>query len=144
MSKIELNKADFEIFWETRVRYYELDPQGIMHNANYLAYYDQAVVEYYRALDFDYEKELEETNKDWHTVQVIDQYNKPLYFDDEIEVGLKIKEVGNTSMTWTMGLFIKKTGELANACEVVHVYTDVKTGKPTTITEDLKKKLGII
>ena len=46
MSKIELNKADFEIFWETRVRYYELDPQGIMHNANYLAYYDQAVVEY--------------------------------------------------------------------------------------------------
>ena len=93
MSKIELNKADFEIFWETRVRYYELDPQGIMHNANYLAYYDQAVVEYYRALDFDYEKELEETNKDWHTVQVIVQYNKPLYFDDEIEVGLKIKEV---------------------------------------------------
>ena len=131
MSKIELNKADFEIFWETRVRYYELDPQGIMHNANYLAYYDQAVVEYYRALD-------------WHTVQVIVQYNKPLYFDDEIEVGLKIKEVGNTSMTWIMGLFIKKTGELANACEVVHVYTDVKTGKPTTITEDLKKKLGII
>ena len=44
MSKIELNKADFEIFWETRVRYYELDPQGIMHNANYLAFYDQAVV----------------------------------------------------------------------------------------------------
>ena len=66
------------------------------------------------------------------------------FFDDEIEVGLKIKEVGNTSMTWIMGLFIKKTGELANACEVVHVYTDVKTGKPTTITEDLKKKLGII
>ena len=55
-----------------------------------------------------------------------------------------MKEVGNTSMTWTMGLFIKKTEELANACEVVHVYTDVKTGKPTTITEDLKKKLGII
>ena len=92
-----------------------------MHNANYLAYYDQAVVEYYRALDFDYEKELEETNKDWHTVQAIVQYNKPLYFDDEIEVGLKIKEVGNTSMTWIMGLFIKETGELANACEVVHV-----------------------
>ena len=143
MSKIELKRTDFKIFWETRVRYYELDPQGIMHNANYLAYYDQAVVEYYRALDFDYEKELEETNKDWHTVQAIVQYNKPLYFDDEIEVGLKIKEVGNTSMTWIMGLFIKETGELANASEVVHVNTDMKTGKPTTITQDLKKKLGI-
>ena len=143
MSKIEVTKSDFRVFWETRIRYYELDPQGIMHNANYLAFYDQAVVEYFRNLDYDYEKEIEETNKDFHTVQVIVQYNKPLYFDDEIEIGLKIKDVGNTSMTWIMAMFIKGTGELASASEIVHVYTDMKTSKPTTITDDLKKKLGI-
>ena len=144
MSKIEVIKSDFTVFWETRIRYYELDPQGIMHNANYLAFYDQAVVEYFRDLDYDYEKEIEETNKDFHTVQVIVQYNKPLYFDDEIEIGLKIKDVGNTSMTWIMAMFIKGTGELASASEIVHVYTDMKTSKPTTITDDLKKKLGLI
>ena len=143
MSKIEVTKSDFTVFWETRIRYYELDPQGIMHNANYLAFYDQAVVEYFRDLDYDYEKEIEETNKDFHTVQVIVQYNKPLYFDDEIEIGLKIKDVGNTSMTWIMAMFIKGTRELASASEIVHVYTDMKTSKPTTITDDLKKKLGI-
>ena len=143
MSKIEVTKSDFTVFWETRIRYYELDPQGIMHNANYLAFYDQAVVEYFRDLEYDYEKEIEETNKDFHTVQVIVQYNKPLYFDDEIEIGLKIKDVGNTSMTWVMAMFIKGTGELASASEIVHVYTDMKTSKPTTITDDLKKKLGI-
>ena len=144
MSKIEVTKSDFRVFWETRIRYYELDPQEIMHNANYLAFYDQAVVEYFRDLEYDYEKEIEETNKDFHTVQVIVQYNKPLYFDDEIEIGLKIKDVGNTSMTWIMAMFIKGTGELASASEIVHVYTDMKTSKPTTITDDLKKKLGII
>ena len=143
MSKIELKKSDFKVFWETRIRYYELDPQGIMHNANYLAFYDQAVVEYFRDLDYDYEKEIRTTNKDFHTVQVVVQYNKPLYFDDEIEIGLKIKDVGNTSMTWIMAMFIKGTGELASASEIVHVYTDMKTSKPTTITDDLKKKLGI-
>ncbi len=143
MSKIELKKSDFKVFWETRIRYYELDPQGIMHNANYLAFYDQAVVEYFRDLDYDYEKEIRTTNKDFHTVQVVVQYNRPLYFDDEIEIGLKIKEVGNTSMTWIMGIFMKKTGELASASEIVHVYKDMKTSKPTTITDDLKKKLGV-
>ena len=143
MSKIELKKSDFKVFWETRIRYYELDPQGIMHNANYLAFYDQAVVEYFRDLDYDYEKEIRNTNKDFHTVQVVVQYNKPLYFDDEIEIGLKIKEVGNTSMTWIMGMFMKKTEELVSASEIVHVYTDMKTSKPTTITDDLKKKLGV-
>ena len=40
-------------------------------------------------------------------------------------------------------MFIKETGELASASEIVHVYTDIKTSKPTTITDDLKKKLGI-
>ena len=143
MSKIELKRSDFKVFWETRIRYYELDPQGIMHNANYLAFYDQAVVEYYREYDFDYEKEIEETNKDWHTVQVTVQYNKPLYFDDEIEIGLKIKEIGNSSMTWVMGMFLKGTGELASASEIVHVYTDIETKKPTKITNDLKAKLGV-
>ena len=89
------------------------------------------------------ENEIRTTNKDFHTVQALVQYNKPLYFDDEIEIGLKIKEVGNTSLTWIMGMFMKKTGELASATEIVHVYTDMKTGKPTTITDDLKKKLGV-
>jgi len=45
-------------------------------------------------------------------------------------------------MTWIMAMFIKETGELVSASEIVHVYTDMKTGKPTTITESLKKKLG--
>ena len=39
--------------------------------------------------------------------------------------------------------FMKKTEELSSATEIVHVYTDMKTGKPTTITDDLKKKLGV-
>ncbi len=143
MSKIELERSDFKVFWETRIRYYELDPQGIMHNANYLAFYDQAIVEYFRELDFDYEKETEETNKDFHAVQALVQYNKPLYFDDEIQIGLKIKEIRNTSMTWIMGMFIKETGELVSASEIVHVYTDMKTNKPTKITDDLKKKFGV-
>ena len=38
MSKIALSKDDFQAFWEATVRYYELDPQGVMHNANHVAF----------------------------------------------------------------------------------------------------------
>ena len=38
MSKIVLVREDFEAFWEATVRYYELDPQGVMHNANHVAF----------------------------------------------------------------------------------------------------------
>ena len=43
MSKIVLVREDFEAFWEATVRYYELDPQGVMHNANHVAFFDQAI-----------------------------------------------------------------------------------------------------
>tara|TARA_B100001057_G_C22752156_1_gene912236 strand:+ start:853 stop:1287 length:435 start_codon:yes stop_codon:yes gene_type:complete len=141
MSKIVLSKDDFEAFWEATVRYYELDPQGVMHNANHVALFDQAITSYYKHVNYDYMSDIEETKKDFHTVQVLVQYNKPLYFDQDIEIGVKVKEIGNSSMTWIMGMFLKETGDLVSSCEAVHVYTDQTTMKPTPITDELKAKL---
>ena len=141
MSKITLSKDEFEVFWEATVRYYELDPQGVMHNANYVAFFDQATTAYFKHVNYDYLSDIKETKKDFHTVQVLVQYNKPLYFDQYIEIGVKIKEIGNSSMTWIMGMFLKETGELVSSCEAVHVYTDQTTMKPTPITDELKAKL---
>ena len=85
--------------------------------------------------------DIEETKKDFHTVQVLVQYNKPLYFDQDIEIGVKVKEIGNSSMTWIMGMFLKETGDLVSSCEAINVYTDQITMKPTSITDELKAKL---
>ena len=141
MSKITLSKNDFQAFWEATIRYYELDPQGVMHNANYVAFFDQAITAYFKHIDFDYLKVIEDTKKDFHTVQILVQYIKPLYFDQDIEIGVKIKEIGKSSMIWIMGMFLKETGELVSSCEAVHVYTDQTTMKPTPITLNLKEKL---
>ena len=141
MSKIKLSKDQFEVFWEATVRYYELDPQGVMHNANHVAFFDQAITAYFKHVNYDYLSDIEETNKDFHTVQVLVQYNKPLYFDQDIEIGVKVKEIGNSSMTWIMGMFLKEAGDLVSSCEAVHVYTDQTTMKPIPITDELKAKL---
>ena len=141
MSKITLSRDEFESFWEATIRYYELDPQGVMHNANHVAFFDQAITAYFKHINYDYLKETKKTKKDFHTVQVLVQYNKPLYFDQDIEIGVKVKDIGKSSMTWIMGMFLKETGELVSSCEAVHVYTDQTTMKSTPITEDLKEKL---
>ena len=141
MSKITLSKDEFEVFWEATVRYYELDPQGVMHNANHVAFFDQAITAYFKHVDYDYVSDIEETKKDFHTVQVLVQYNKPLYLDQDIEIGVKVKEIGSSSMTWIMGMFLKETRDLVSSCEAVHVYTDQTTMKPTPITDELKAKL---
>ena len=142
MSKIIITKNDFQVFWEATIRYYELDPQGVMHNANHVAFFDQAITAYFKHVNYDYLKDIEETKKDFHTVQVLVQYNIPLYFDQEIEIGVKIKEIGNSSITWMLGMFLKETDDLVSSCEAVHVYTDQTTMKATPITEKLKEKLN--
>ena len=141
MSKITLTRDEFESFWEATVRYYELDPQGVMHNANHVAFFDQAITAYFKHVNYDYLSDIEETKKDFHTVQVLVQYNKPLYFDQDIEIGVKVKEIGNSSMTWIIGMFLIDSGDLVSSCEAVHVYTDQTTMKPTPITDELKAKL---
>ena len=65
------------------------------------------------------------------------------YMDQTVEIGVKIKEIGNTSMTWVMGMFLKDTDELVSSCEAIHVYTDQTTKKPTPITDELKTKFQI-
>ena len=141
MSKITLSRNDFQAFWSVSIRYYELDPQGVVHNANYVSFFDEAITGYFKYVNYDYWTDIEETRKDFHTVQVLVQYNKPLYFDQDIEIGVKVKEIGNSSMTWIMGMFLKEAGDLVSSCEAVHVYTDQTTMKPTPITDELKAKL---
>ena len=70
MAKVEVKKDDFEVFWKMTVRYYELDPQGIVHNSNHAAFYDQASLAYFKEVNYDYEKEVENSNHDFHTVQI--------------------------------------------------------------------------
>ena len=95
----------------------------------------------FKYVNYDYLKDIKDTQKDFHTVQILVQYNKPLYFDQDIEIGVKIKEIGKSSMIWIMGMFLKETGELVSSCEAVHVYTDQTTMQPTPITDDLKENL---
>ena len=112
-----------------------------MHNANYVSFFDEAITGYFKYVNYDYWTDIEKTRKDFHTVQVKVQYNKPLQYGHEIEIGTKIKEIGNSSITWVMGMFLKDSDELVSSCEAVHVYTDQTTMKPTPITENLKEKL---
>ena len=141
MPKTELAKDDFEVFWRMTVRYYELDLQGIVHNSNHAAFYDQATLEYFKYIGYDYEDEVEKSNHDFHAVRITIEYYRPLYFEDEVEIGLKIKEIGNSSFTFIMGMFLTSSGELVGTCEAIWVYTDLKTKKSTPIPEEQKTKL---
>lgn len=72
-----------------RVRYFETDSMGVVHHANYLAYFEEARVETLRRLGASY-KRMEEEGFFLVITKVELNYKKPAIFDDQLIVRLKI------------------------------------------------------
>ena len=77
------------------VRYAEIDSQGLVFNAHYLTYFDTALTEYMREVDFDYQAMVSEENIDFHLVKSTVEYRGPIGFDDVIDIGVTVKKIGN-------------------------------------------------
>jgi acyl-CoA thioester hydrolase len=124
---------------ELRVRYGECDPQGIVFNANYLAYFDIAVTELFR-----------EAIGPWHTmvergydVVVAEanlRFRAPARFDDVIALGVRVAELGTTSVQ--LELDIRRDGERLVEGRLRQVFVDAKTWGKAEIPDWAREALG--
>ena len=73
-----MKKTDYKFIYTFRVRYAEVDAQGIVFNAHYLTYFDCLITEYYRKLKYNYASEVKKHQKDFHVIKTTLEYKKPL------------------------------------------------------------------
>ena len=59
-------RTEFRFAHRMRVRWAEVDKQGIVFNGHYLMYFDVAITEYYRALGYPYPEGLAQHGTDPH------------------------------------------------------------------------------
>lgn len=133
-----IKRADFWFFWPARVRYAEIDAQGVVFNANYLAYFDTAITEYIRALPYQYGLGGDKAaGTDFHIVKATVEYKAPIRFDDEIEVGVRTVKLGRTSIVCALAIFMKGGEAVLSTGEVIWVNTDMKAMKSAPLPEAL-------
>jgi len=131
-------RDDFWFFWPTRVRYAEIDAQGVVFNANYLAYFDTAITEYIRALPYNYGLGGDvKAGTDFHIVKAVVEYKAPIRFDAEIEVGVRTAKLGRTSIAYALAIFPKGGEAVLSTGEVIWVNTDMKAHKSAPLPEAL-------
>jgi acyl-CoA thioester hydrolase len=107
-----------------RVRFHECDPQGVVFNAHYFAYFDVALTEMWRAAFGSYQSVVDQ-GTDVVVVEAAAKYRAPARFDDEIDVELSIARLGTTSMTTETA--VRRDGELLVEGRLVHVFVDPAT-----------------
>jgi len=121
-----------------RVRYSEADTTGVVFNAHYLTYCDDAFEEYLEALGVDYPS-LQASGYDMLLVNADISWSSPLRPRDIATVSITCERVGTTSFTCR---FDMKVGDRAVATARL-TYAGIKTSdfRKTEVPDRLRKAL---
>ena len=122
-----------------RVRYHECDAQGIVFNANYVAYFDVALTELWRAAFGSYAA-MVDAGSDVVVAEVTATFLAPARFDDEVDVCIAVERLGRTSMASTLA--VRRGGETLVRGRMVHVFVDPATLGKQAIPEDVRERLA--
>jgi len=126
----------FRFSHSLRVRWAEVDPQGIVFNANYLMYFDVAATEYWRAIGCPYPNALTDRGIDTFAVKATLEFRAPARFDDVVDILVRATRLGRTSLR--LALEVHRGTEPLVSGELVYVIATTDTHEPTPIPTFLR------
>lgn len=131
----------FRFYHPIEVRYGDLDPQGHVNNAKHLTYFEQARIAYLVELGlFTKDQSFMEIGVILADVHIT--YLAPIYFGEQIKVGVHISKLGNKSMTWEQNIVdVESRKEIAKG-EVIMVTYDYRAEKTILIPQEWREKIS--
>ena len=131
-------RGAYQAFKTITTRWSDNDVYGHVNNVVYYSWFDTAVNAHL----------IEQGALDIHHGAVIGlvvethcNYFAPLAFPQTVQAGIRVAQLGRSSVRYEIGLFAQGS-ETAAACgHFVHVYVDRETRRPVSLPEALKNSL---
>ena len=126
--------------YSIRPRYAEVDMQGVVFNAHWLTYFDEAGTRYFESAGFDPKTTFVEGGAfDVMVVKAVLEWKGPAGFDDEIRIVVQPDRVGNKS--FDLRYIAAVDGR--DVCHGIVTYVSVLPGTKDSvpIPEALRSKL---
>src|ERR1700712_1709293 len=128
------SRAEFVVVERVRVRWSEIDAQGIVFNPNYLVYADLAMTEYMRALGLPYSECVARYGADWFAIRSEVDFWGSAVFDDELELAARVEYLGTTSYRVRVAIF--RGDDVLTQVRMTYVNASVRDKKPTPLADD--------
>ncbi len=125
---------------EIRVRYAETDQMGIVHNANYLIWFEVGRSDFCRARGFSYKEMEAEDNALMVVAESYCRYKSPAYYEDVLVVRTRVEEIRSRSLRFIYEIFRPADETLLAEGETLHLVTD-ENKKVRSLPESYKEKL---
>jgi len=136
-----MSESDFRFRHSLRVRWAEVDRQGIVFNGHYLTFFDVGITEYWRAIGYPYPDALLAAGSDTFAVKASIEYHAPAHYDDVLDVLVRVGRLGRTSMQFL--LEIRRSSEHLISGEVIYVMADPNTRKPCPVPDFLRAAISL-
>ncbi len=130
----------YRFYHPIEVRYGDLDPQGHVNNAKHLTYFEQARVAYMINLGL-FTKDQSFMKIGVIVADVHIAYLAPVYFRQDIKVGVRTAKLGNKSMTLEQNVMDTETGKELSKGELVIVTYDYEIERTISIPQEWREKI---
>lgn len=131
-------RTAFALVRAISTRWTDNDVYGHVNNAIYYQYFDSVINAYL----------VERGGLDIRSGAVVGfivrsecDYFAPVSYPGDVEVGVKVEKLGNSSVTYALGLFAPGQGEPCALARMVHVFVDTATQRPVPIPGELRLAL---
>jgi acyl-CoA thioester hydrolase len=132
-------REDFSFFHPLRVRWAEVDMQGIVFNGHYLTYFDVAFTEYWRATGLPNVLQQAADGRELFARKATIEYQAPARFDDVLDIGVRCAGFGRSSVRFIIEIHLG--GRHLISGELVYVYADTAERKGVPFPEDWRDVL---
>ena len=132
-------REDFRFSHCLRVRWSEVDKQGIVFNGHYLTYFDIGVTEYYRAIGQPYPGALAAVGSDLYAKKAEIEFHASAVYDDVIDVCVRVPRLGQSSFAFSIEIYRGEVLLVSGA--LVYVNADPATRKSQLLPGFLREAI---
>jgi YbgC/YbaW family acyl-CoA thioester hydrolase len=134
-------RQEFRFAHRLRVRWAEVDRQGIVFNGHYLAYFDVGITEYYRALGYPYPDGLAQHGTDLYVRKAEVEYEASAEYDDELDLCVRVERLGRSSFDFRVEIY--RADQLLVSGRVVYVNADPVARKSAPLPDFLRSAIKL-
>jgi len=131
-------RSDYKLFYPITTRWMDNDVYGHVNNVTYYSYFDSAVNRYL----------IEQGGLDIQNAPVVGyvvnsscSYLSGIAYPDEIEAGLRVNKLGNSSVTYGVGIFKKGEDTACAFGDFIHVFVNRAENKSVPMPAQIRSAL---
>ena len=134
-------RDDYRHFLTVTTRWMDNDVYGHINNVQYYSYFDTVINRFL----------IDRGMLDIHAGEVIGlaveshcNYFSSAAFPDDIEAGLRVANLGRSSVRYEIGLFIAAREQAVAQGHFIHVYVNRDSGQPVDLPDTLREGLSLL